>query len=76
MRAPTSRAGSPRAVAGDDRCRPVLLVAQQARHVGLEQLTDLHRDSLEQVGGVVALGDARGHATQCRLLADEACGSP
>ena len=63
--------GIGRAVAGDDGRGPVVLVAQQPRRVGVEQLTDLDRDGLEQVGGIVALGDERRDATQRRLLVGE-----
>jgi hypothetical protein len=62
------------AVTGDDGCCPVLVVPQQTRGVGLEQLTDLDGDRLEQVGGLVAFGDAGGHAPQRSLLVNEHAG--
>ena len=59
------------AIAGDHGRRPVILVAQEPGRVRVEQLTDLDRDGLEQLGGVATLGDEGRHAAQCRLLVGE-----
>ena len=61
-------------MAGHHRGGAILLVAQQARGVGAQQLPDFDCHGREQVAGVAALGDEGGDAAQSRLLVHQHSG--